>query len=243
VAWTPVVVTVLGLLLSSCADSTTGGPGDPEKDGTLGVFDAGQQERDWRPPAPFVGGTALIPLVEPLRCERYPVDVTKIVFTWEPTGMRRVYAAVFDTPPQRIDGELSTTPIWTWVTGPSRTDVGRLHWKDGFLPGVRSLPDESRPVSGAPAEGAYWFVLWAWDEGRNLVASSEARLFYVDSSKKSDLELCCAVPEGNDVRQACAPEVPPDQRACSAGEGDGGTRWAWPCYCDFVAAHETCSAP
>ncbi|RMG12683.1 MAG: hypothetical protein D6729_16175 [Deltaproteobacteria bacterium] len=238
-----VVAMAPALLVGGCANGTTGRSEEPDGNSAMGFLDAGQQERDWRPPAPFIGGTALIPLMEPLRCERYAEDAEKITFTWEPTGMRRVYAAVFDTAPQRIGGDLSPAPIWTWATGPARTDVGRLHWNDGFLPGPRSLPDESHPISTAPAPGAYWFVLWAWDEGRNLVASSEARLFYVDSSQKTDLQLCCGVPAGNDVRRACAPEVPPEQRACAQSKGDGGTRWVWPCYCDFLAAHETCSAP
>ncbi len=194
---------------------------------------------DWRPPSPFIAGTSLIALQQPLRCHRYPLDATQVAFTWTPSGQRRVYIAIFDEAPARVDSVLTLSPIWTWISGDSRSDVGRLHWADGVPPGPRDLPDWDADVPALTA-GTYYFVLWAWDESRNVVASSEARRFMVGTlgASQSPLAYCCEKIGQGEIKIACAPELPPEVAACPTL--DSGSSENWPCYCDLQVAGGIC---
>ena len=102
---------------------------------------------------------------QPLRCHRYPLDETLVAFTWTPSGQRRVYAAIFDQQPTRTDTAVSPPPIWVWMTGQTRSDVGRLHWDDGVLPDDRALPvwtSASVTVIEVGFGGITWRSARAW---------------------------------------------------------------------------------
>ncbi|MDF1564367.1 MAG: hypothetical protein P1V51_15090 [Deltaproteobacteria bacterium] len=237
------LLVICALVFAGCAISA---PGD--FDGSGGDRDLGAFFDDaWWPATPFVAGTSLIPLQQPLRCHRFPNDATRVAFTWTPSGQRRVYAAIFADEPTREGSVVSPSPIWTWMTGGTRSDVGRLHWDDGVEPGDRDLPDWNTTAPPL-APGDYWFVIWAWDESRNLVASSEARYFLVeDLGGRSELGACCdhltaEMSDGgwtsNALPVACAPELPPEGGGvCPTADGGGSE---WPCYCDYLAAGAVC---
>jgi len=226
---------VLGIVGCAALDGT---PGYEDRGADVPITTVPPPE-DWRPPSPFIAGTSLIALQQPLRCHRYSMDPTQVAFTWTPSGQRRVYIAIFAEEPVRLEGVVQSAPIWTWMSGDSRSDVGRLHWNDGVLPDIRSLPDWN---AGTPAltAGTYWFVIWAWDESRNVVASSEARRFMVSDLAigQSPLAYCCEQVGQPLIKIACAPELPPEVSDCPSG--DSGASEDWPCYCDFRAAAQIC---
>ncbi len=134
---------------------------------------------DWRAPAAFIGGTRLIDLVAPERCQEMSGSLPDLTFQWTPSGEARVYVGVFDEKPGADNGAITNPDhvVWAWMTGSGQSDAGEVLWRQGFRPDSRGLPDLASAPPEELAAGVYWLVSWAANDSRQVVASSETRPF------------------------------------------------------------------
>lgn len=160
----------------------------------------------------------LIPLLQPRRCEPHTGALRDLELAWTPSGERRVYVGVFTVPPavyiHTEDGSLqirdTSTVVWAWRSSLDSPDTGRIRWWQGNAPGEGDgLPDRSAPPPTNLAPGVYWVATWAWNEARELVATSETRPFLWTADGQVTEDLCCGsegvTAEGGDADWWCAP--------------------------------------
>lgn len=239
-----VLLSALLLVLAGCeiVRPVDGGPKDAAAEDTAGGF---------RQEVAFASGSTLIELQAPPRCallgrslegqspEQTLADLT---FSWTPSGERRVYAGVFSTRPDIVDGHVVPVEnaVWAWATGGARTDAGTVAWRQGFTPRADGLPDLESAPPATLDKGVYWFVTWAWDDTRALTWSSETRPFIWDPDALDGSAWCpeieaeanpdttarfwCVAPEQDAVTGIeCLGWVPPDAPDAGTWTRDAGT--------------------
>lgn len=103
------------------------------------------------------------------------------VLRWDSLETELIVAAIFRSPIQVLNGEISNTGdmVWIWHSGLDQGTDGMLAFTDGRSITDGNLNSLSQPQPLPAMQTFYWGV-WSWDDsGIKIIYSSRQLTFYV----------------------------------------------------------------